>query len=209
VPLPVSILTEQYIAENDVGCGDEVITAGLPVSYFGRNKNVPIVRTGHIAAMPEEDIYLGERWGHQRAYLIEGKSIGGLSGSPVFLHTPAFRRIDGAARPSHGHQTEYLMGVHIGLFETRAGADNLRPTTEERRANFLEAMSSGIGIVIPVQRVIEIIEKFASTSCSTPTNEATNNREYSVTGYKGRQSAKDGTAKADIVLSLSCCFGLR
>jgi len=49
------------------------------------------------------------------------------------------------------------MGVNIGLFETRANGDKIPDDTETRREHFLEAMSAGIAIVVPIQRVIEII----------------------------------------------------
>jgi hypothetical protein len=158
IPLYEGVLTKEYVEENDIGCGDEAITVGLLVSHFGTNKNVPIVRIGNIAAMPEEVVELGEPWGSQEVYLVEARSIGGLSGSPVFLHTPPVRIVKGETKSSGGHKREYIMGVHIGLFETKAHADSLRAGTAEQRANFLDAMSSGIGVVIPIQRVIEIIE---------------------------------------------------
>lgn len=151
-------LTEAYIAENNIGCGDEVFTAGLLVRHFGASKNIPVVRTGNIAAMPEEPVDLGNKLGYQSVYLIESRSIGGLSGSPVFLHTLPYR-IDqtGKLGRMHGHQTEYLMGINIGLFETGAHSDKLPADTETRRDHFLETMSAGIAVVVPIQRVIEII----------------------------------------------------
>jgi hypothetical protein len=151
-------LTDAYIAENDVGCGDEVYTAGLLVRHFGASRNIPVVRTGNIAAMPEEPVDLGNKLGHQSVYLIESRSIGGLSGSPVFLHTTPYRVTqEGDIKAKHGHQTEYLIGVNIGLFETGAHSDKLPSDTETRREHFLETMSAGIAIVVPIQRVIEII----------------------------------------------------
>jgi len=152
------VLTDAYVAENNVGGGDSVFTVGLLVSHFGREKNVPVVRSGNIAAMPDEKVDLGDKYGHQLVYLIESRSIGGLSGSPVYLQTPAFRVLKGMITPMTDHQTEYLLGVHIGLFETKASGDSIRSDTAERRENFLEAMSAGIGVVVPIQRAIEIID---------------------------------------------------
>ena len=54
----------------------------------GRDRNFPIVRTGHIAMMPDEKIpkvKIGDWEGNADAYLIESRSIGGWSGSPVFV----------------------------------------------------------------------------------------------------------------------------
>jgi len=70
-------LTTAYIAENDIRAGEEVFTVGLLVNHFGRERNLPIIRVGAIAAMPEEPIYLNEKLGLQSVYLIESRSIGG------------------------------------------------------------------------------------------------------------------------------------
>lgn len=154
---PSGVLDSSYIDQNDIGCGDEIFTVGLLVSHFGTAKNVPIVRTGNIAGMPEELVDLGGALGHQEVYLVESRSIGGLSGSPVFLHTPPFRHVHGQVKDMGGHQREYLLGVNIGLFSTRAHADTIPNDTIEKREAFLETMSSGIAIVVPIQRVIEIV----------------------------------------------------
>lgn len=152
------VLTDEYIQQNNVGCGDEVFTAGLLVNHFGSSKNLPIIRIGNIAAMPEEPVDLGEKWGQQEVYLIESRSIGGLSGSPVFLHTPPYRIINGSINSMRDHNTEYLLGVNIGLFETNAHSDSISVETVEKREAFLESISAGIAVVIPIRRVIEIIE---------------------------------------------------
>jgi hypothetical protein len=149
------ILGEEYIKANNVGCGDEVHTIGLLVNHFGKERNTTIVRTGNIAAMPEEAVYLNQKLGRQKVYLVESRSIGGLSGSPVYLATPPYRIIGNLIAHMVGHESEYLLGVNIGLFETKAHGDAI--PTDERRAEFLETMSAGIAIVVPIQRVIEII----------------------------------------------------
>jgi hypothetical protein len=59
--------------------------------------------------MPEEKVYLGDKLGHQEVYLIESRSIGGLSGSPVFLHTPPTKIVKDKFRRVTGHQLYYLM----------------------------------------------------------------------------------------------------
>jgi hypothetical protein len=157
---PGFILTKEYLQANDIGAGDQVFTVGLLVNHFGRERNIPIVRIGNIAAMPDERVDLGDRYGHQEVYLVESRSIGGLSGSPVFLQTPPFRIVRGEINVTAdgNHLTEYLMGIHLGLFETKASGDTINADTAARRENFLEAMSAGIGIVVPIQRVLEILE---------------------------------------------------
>ena len=66
----------------DVGLGDEVCAIGLYTSHHGLTKNIPVVRIGNLAAMPEEPLRTPK--GYAAAYLVELRTIAGLSGSPVF-----------------------------------------------------------------------------------------------------------------------------
>ena len=76
-----------------IGIGDEVFTVGLFPKISGREKNEPIVRTGTIAMVPDETVQsevgkddLGNPvYGDVDAYLIEARSVGGTSGSPVWV----------------------------------------------------------------------------------------------------------------------------
>src|SRR5690606_30737090 len=67
--------------------GDPVFIAGVFVGRVGDRRNIPVLRLASIAATADEPV----AWGSPRrpAYLIETKSLGGTSGSPVFLHTAA------------------------------------------------------------------------------------------------------------------------
>ena len=76
--------------------GDEVATVGLYSTHYGEEKNVPVVRVGNISLMPGEKV-LSHR-GYVKAYLIEIKSIAGLSGSPVYITLLAFTVRDGLLR---------------------------------------------------------------------------------------------------------------
>jgi hypothetical protein len=80
------IADEQVIREQGIGPGDEVYIVGLFSNRPGKLRNIPIARGGNIAAIPGEPVNV-PRWGDRNieAYLIESRSIGGLSGSPVFV----------------------------------------------------------------------------------------------------------------------------
>ena len=78
-------LTPEKAQELSVGVGDEIFITGLFSYYTGKPRNVPIVRRGNLAAYPEEKIQV-EEFREMDAYLIEARSIGGLSGSPVFYN---------------------------------------------------------------------------------------------------------------------------
>jgi len=193
------ILTDEYITANNIGCGDEVHICGLLTRHFGVTRNVPIVRTGNIAAMPEEPVDLGT-YGKHYVYLIEGRSIGGLSGSPVFLTPPPFRIIDDGIRQTTGQRVEYLLGINIGLFEVMAHADRIPDTPLDRREAFLETMSAGIAVVVPIQRVVEILqgEEFVKTN-----TEAAKRLTRETNGFVPISAHKPHAQKAEKVASES------
>jgi hypothetical protein len=77
------ILTPEVVDAENVGPGDEVILIGRFINQEGKERNIPSVRFGHISQMPIEPLeYEGTL---QDSFLCEIKSIGGFSGSPVFL----------------------------------------------------------------------------------------------------------------------------
>jgi hypothetical protein len=69
----------------DIGPGDDVFVVGRFINREGKQKNIPSVRFGNIAQMPGEPLFLDD--GKElECFLIEGRSISGFSGSPVFIH---------------------------------------------------------------------------------------------------------------------------
>jgi hypothetical protein len=89
--------TRDVMGKVRIGVGDEVVVTGLFRSHHGQQRNVPITRIGNIAMLDTEPIKTAY-CGYIDAYLIEARSIGGLSGSPAFVHLPAIRTIDGKTR---------------------------------------------------------------------------------------------------------------
>jgi hypothetical protein len=72
--------------------GDEISIVGLYTSHYGHIRNMPIVRIGHVAAMPDEEMLTP--WGLVKGFLVEVHSIAGLSGSPVFWNLPPVKIIN-------------------------------------------------------------------------------------------------------------------
>src|SRR5258705_8778907 len=58
---------------------------GLFLGHHGKSRNVPIVRFGTVSAMPGELLESTYTNKPHQSYVIESRSLGGLSGSPVFL----------------------------------------------------------------------------------------------------------------------------
>ena len=147
-----SFATTEVIAKSGIGHGDEVFVVGLFTQHSGKKRNIPIIRIGNIAAMNDEPIECKWANGPMDAYLIEARSIGGLSGSPVFAHlgmgmTPLGQRAPG---------TFYLLGLIHGHW-------NIPPEPMMDiaidDADRFDLVNTGIAIVVPATKVIEVIDQ--------------------------------------------------
>lgn len=146
-----SLATTEVIAQEAIGVGDDLVITGLFSSHYGRTTNRPIVRSGIIAAMlgePLEDPTSGLPFD---AYLAEVRSIGGLSGSPVWVViSPGRMRPDTTVRERRLHF--YLLGLVRGHWRK----------DEEWLADFAgsetESLNTGIAIVTPIQKAMDIID---------------------------------------------------
>jgi hypothetical protein len=136
------------------GVGDEVFLPGLFVNHVGRERNIPIVRTGNIAAMPDEPI--DSKIGSLDAYLVEARSIGGLSGSPVFVNLGLYRRVGGTLMQAQDGQSVFrLLGLMHGHYQLKA------PVTNAAELDGLsdEAINMGIAIVVPADRIKDVVNR--------------------------------------------------
>jgi hypothetical protein len=133
--------THEIIHEYEIGLGNEVLIAGLFHPHHGKQNNIPIVRVGTIAAMPTETV--ATELGPIDAYLIDTRSIRGLSGSPVFVALGTTRTVSGL--PMMKFQKFFLLGLVHGQYKL--------PT---------ESLNLGIEIVVPVEKIAEVIDHSAA-----------------------------------------------
>jgi len=142
-----TVLTQSTVTELGIGVGEEVFITGLFVHQIGEQRNTPIVRVGNLASYPEERIR-SRVFGEMDAYLIAARSIGGLSGSPVFVHTGQVRVIKGqiqqAAKPMF-----YLIGIVHGHYQKNE---------KEPGSDDVETLNTGIAIVVPMQKIQSFID---------------------------------------------------
>lgn len=143
------VVTEKIINEKCIGPGDEIFIAGYFSRLPGEVKNIPIIRVGNIAAMPDEPFKVSA--GMMKGYLAEVRSIGGLSGSPVFVHMAPFRVVNQEVTPTEGAQY-YLLGLMHGHHDVEK-----IPDTDDIRVESSEWINTGIGIVVPAQDIVETI----------------------------------------------------
>ncbi len=133
-------LSDEMIRKKSVGAGDEVFITGLFAQLSGAARNLPVVRMGNIAMMPDEAVTTS--MGDVEAYLIEARSIGGLSGSPAFVRETT----------SSGVGSFYLLGLMHGHWDI------------PNRANFrglysAGAINTGIAIVVPAKKILEVLNQ--------------------------------------------------
>jgi hypothetical protein len=154
------ILSEMELRGKGLGLGDEVFLTGLFWPHEGRGRSIPLVRTGNIAAMPEEPIPT-EDFGSIEAYLIEIRSISGLSGSPVFAYlgpsqSGSVTKLRRSPEGGDWIDSEfYLFGLLHGHFDA----------AQEERQRFIEdatekiQLNVGIAIVVPGDKIIEVLQQ--------------------------------------------------
>ncbi len=140
------IVMEKVIAQHGIGVGSDVLVTGLFTLRTGTQKNYPIVRAGIIASMLDEPLQDAETGKPYEAYLIEIRSIGGLSGSPVFVYFP----VDGPGPTKHN---VYLLGLIRGHWNI-----NAPPTLQPTFASDGEAVNVGIAIVTPAEEILKILQ---------------------------------------------------
>ena len=144
IPLSISA-NKDVIKQNNIGIGDETFVIGLFSAHIGTEINEPIARIGNIASFPREPIT--SQIGDVNGYLIESRSAGGLSGSPVYVHLQTKVREDGTSQICFPYFL--LLGIMHGHFDVHL----------QTNTNGIQMINSGIGIVIPIDEILHIIDE--------------------------------------------------
>jgi hypothetical protein len=114
---------------------------------------------GNLAGMPEE--LLRTKYGDMSAYLVEMRSIGGLSGSPVFLNKsqeplpPGF--MPDLRFQRDPEQVVWSQLPLLGLVHGHFDVQNLNEDSVVDDDATRGAINAGIGVVIPVQKIVETL----------------------------------------------------
>jgi len=146
-------VTAEDITSKRVGVGDETFITGLFTEAPGKSQNMPIVRHGNIAMLPEEQIQTD--LGYADVYLVEARSIGGISGSPVFV-----RALDeGEESPARGSvRGMKLLGLAHGHWDIKESEINQASIVHDRKTG----VNLGIGIVTPATKILDILNSEAN-----------------------------------------------
>jgi hypothetical protein len=151
------LATPQILAQMDIGIGDEVFATGLFSHVPAVTRNIPIVRHGNIAMMPGEQIQTD--LGFADVYLVEARSMGGLSGSPVFVRPTVYAKLtSGLNRQVDflgvGHGVT-LLGLMHGHWDIRESELNKPSFSQDRK----HGVNLGIAIVVPAVKILETLNQ--------------------------------------------------
>jgi hypothetical protein len=137
-----------------LGIGDEVFMPGLFTYAIGAKRNMPIIRYGTLAMIPDEPIQIES--GFADSYLIEARSIGGISGSPVFIRpTDAFQPSPEAPAVHGVLGLNVLLGLMHGHWDIKE-SDMNEPHYSH---NLKHGVNMGIGVVVPAHKILEVINQ--------------------------------------------------
>ena len=147
-------VTKELIQQHDIGVGEEAFSVGRLVDHDGKQKHTPVVRFGNIAEMPTEAIKQDD--GHmQESYLVEGRSVGGYSGSPVFMFIPPWAIRLGKGVVESRQYGPWFLGVNWGhLVKWQPVCDAVgRPLSSHGTQ---VAQNTGMMAVVPAWKLIEM-----------------------------------------------------
>jgi hypothetical protein len=149
------IMSEDKASAVRLGIGDDVFMVGRFINHEGKQQNAPLVRFGTIAQMPSEPIRypngLDGQPHEQLSIIADIRSIGGYSGSPVFLNEHQF-----ILRPNEGEVADkhYLIGIdwgHIQMWSPVCGLN------QEPLGQTQVNVNSGMAGIVPSWRLIDLL----------------------------------------------------
>ncbi len=147
--------TPERLTKLRIGIGDEVFSAGL-FTPVGENTscNMPIVRQGNIAMMPEEQIQT--ELGYADVYLVEARSLGGLSGSPVFVR-PTMKidipEVCGIDKMLGVATDMTLLGLMQSHWDIKESDINKTYFINDRK----RGVNYGMAVVVPASKILETL----------------------------------------------------
>lgn len=205
VPAIPGLYTDK--TNSDLMAGAPVVMIGLFTSHYGEAHNIPIVRQGHVATMRDPSNPVPTSHGPMDAYLVEVRSLGGLSGSPVFQAIEPYWHVAEERKTAHALKPFYLIGIMQGHYVTKTASDIVWPSRERAQKatkpkkieDFLspDEYNAGIGVVVPADYIMETINlpilREKREAIATDLNKKSGHRDDSV----GRKPASAGDAPAD------------
>lgn len=146
----------------EVQVTDDVAILGLFAPHHGKQSMIPVARLGTIAALSDTRETITATTSRGRiiegieAHLLEIRSIGGVSGSPVFAFKPASPAWDTSTYDVPSKM--FLFGMISGHFPytERVSSDNTRATDEVSPSGD-RILNAGIAYATPVSKIVSEI----------------------------------------------------
>lgn len=155
--------TTKKLSERWIGIGSETLTVGLFTKMTGNRRNIPLVRSGMVAMMPDEKVpgvEIGDWRGESEVFLIESRSLGGVSGSPVFVVEEQYPTLpaeeDKEAATICPSGPTYLLGLMNGHWEIKE--PEINSIYWSGRKGDRESIATGISVVVPAQKILEVLD---------------------------------------------------
>jgi hypothetical protein len=190
VPLSMFI-TADSMKEADIGPGDEVFMLGRFIKHDGKLTNTPSVRFGNLSmtAAPIEHPTLGT----QESFAVEMRSLGGYSGSPVFVYPSPWNMNSGNVQL--GGSRLFLLGVDWGHIVDHLEVREKIVVTEqaaatERPVSYVAA-NTGMNGVVPAWKLAKMLGKNPWTTAI----EAEENRLLAANAASNPGMALDSSAR--------------
>ena len=187
IPIPGRLLSKPSIGQtmgasevdlliNDpnLGIGDITYVVGLFHLLHGKKVNLPVVHTGHIALLPEDERIpvqnpITRKRQDVEGYLVEAHGVSGLSGAPVFARTSAPvtapYRYEGPPLLNVTKYPEYptpgrihTSTVLLGLWQASWDGEPTETLVDGRELNG-RRVPLGMGIVVPASKIAETLNQ--------------------------------------------------
>ncbi len=146
-------ITSEKINKLGIGVGDEVFLVGRLMDSAGKIKNTPSARFGAISMMPIEPVTNNFLNRDLECFLCEVRSIGGFSGSPVFVYIPPFTHRPDTNEIGTGMRGPWLLGVDWGHQFTKEPI----LTAEGKETGNHVKRNTGVACIAPAWNILEIL----------------------------------------------------
>jgi hypothetical protein len=155
-------VTPKDHVEHGIREGGTIFCVGVFTKHAGRRRVIPILRTGNIALMPNAQELIYTERGPIEGYLVECRSVGGLSGSPVFSAidkiVPPFIPTPPGFIPAEQYKAEIrTLWAWIGLMHGHWKIDKKTLAEMDTTNDEDEPLNTGIAIVVPAWKVMEVV----------------------------------------------------
>ncbi len=155
--------TDFKIDTKGFGPGDFAYVVGLYRLLKDTRRNIPLVHTGHIAALavdhpiPVIDPVTKKKMA-ARGYLVESRAISGASGSPVFVRRSISHKLKDDENPDYHLNTLIPGSVWLlGLWQASWPQEPEQALIEGAGLSKDVKVSVGIGVVVPAPFILDVL----------------------------------------------------